>query len=152
MNYLIRFIRLIISMSIVYVSYFFLKEPMTFFINETVDHVVIDGMPSLWSQIAGIFMGLIVFMMTILTSGSWRESKFNKIYVMSCVISCLVMSPVITVVMWYQLHAKSEGFVECKELRKSSRRYSSRTYAVSELVCERLLEERDRKRSGWETD
>lgn len=152
MNYLIRFIRLIISISIVYVSYFLLKKSISFIINETVDHVVIDGMPSLWSQIAGIFMGLIVFIMTISTSGSWRESKFNKIYVMSCVISCLVISPVIAVVMWYQLHAKSEGFVECKELRNSARRSSNRTYAVSELVCERLLEERDRKRSSWETD
>jgi hypothetical protein len=80
--------------------------------------------------------------MTIASKGSWRTSRFSRIYILSGIMSCLVIAPMISTFFLYALHEKAEGFVECNELRRASRLYSSKTYAITPQACQRLISDR----------
>lgn len=143
MTIAIRLIRFFLSLVIIIFSSWVLMRNSSYIFDGSPNHVVINGWRSTWAIITLFFIGVLALAMTIASKGSWRESKFNKMYVLSGVFSCLVISPLISTYFIYRLHEKAEGFVECSELRRSSRLYSSKTYAITSQTCQRLVSDRE---------
>lgn len=143
MTIAIRLIRFFLSLVIIIFSSWVLMRNSSYIFEESPSHVVINGWGSTWAMISLFFIGVLALAMTIVSNGSWRESKFNKIYVSSGMICCLLISPLISTYFIYRLHEKAEGFVECNELRRASRLYSSKTYAITSQTCQRLVSDRE---------
>jgi hypothetical protein len=142
MNVITRGLRFIISIALLAVSFYFLSGYINAILNKGVRSFTIDGFLSIWSMFGLLFLGGAALVMSIVTRGSWRESKYNKMYVTSVLVSAAVISPLCAVIVSYQLHAKTSGFIECKDLKQSSRRHSSKTYAITPLECQRLVNEK----------
>lgn len=56
---------------------------------------------------------------------------FNKV----TIIVGILISPVLAMVIYYNININLTGYTECKNLRELSSRYSSRTYAKSVELC-----------------
>lgn len=142
MNGVIRIIRLCLSAMLIVISAYIIFDDMSYLVVDDVRYVVIDGFVSIWAMFCMFFLGCSALAMSIVSSGSWRTSKFNRLYVASILINAAVISPMLSSGVWYQLHAKSKGFVECEDLRRSSRRHSSKTYAITPQECQLLMSDR----------
>lgn len=142
MKGVIRCIRLLLSVMLIVISSYILFDDVSYLFVDGVRYVVIDGFVSIWAIFCMFFLGCSALAMSIASNGSWRESKFNRLYVASILINAAVISPMLSSVVWYQLHAKSKGFVECEDLRRSSRRHSSKTYAITPQECQLLVNDR----------
>lgn len=142
MNIVIRAIRFFLSAMLIVISAYILFDYVLYLFVDDVRYVVIDGFVSIWAMFGMFFLGCSALAMSIASNGSWRASKFNRLYVASILINAAVISPMLSSVVWYQLHAKSKGFVECEDLRRSSRRHSSKTYAITPQECQLLVNDR----------
>lgn len=142
MNYAIRVVRLFFSLMLIAISLYFISDYISFILDDKVNYIVIEGFLPTWATFGMFLLGCSALTMSIVSEGSWRTSKFNRLYVASVLINAAVISPMLSSIVLYQLHAKSKGFVVCEELKRSSRRYSSKTYAVTELECQRLVSAR----------
>lgn len=142
MNYAIRIARFFLSLMLIAISLYFISDYVSFLFDDEVKYIVIEGFLPIWATFGMFLLGCSALAMSIASKGSWRTSKFNRLYVASVLINATVISPMLSSVVLYQLNAKSKGFVECEELKLSSRRYSSKTYAVTELECQRLVSSR----------
>lgn len=142
MNIVIRAIRFFLSAMLIVISAYILFDYVSYLFVDDVRYVVIDGFVSIWAMFGMFFLGCSALAMSIASNGSWRASKFNRLYVASILINAAVISPMLSSVVWYQLHAKSKGFVECEDLRRSSRRHSSKTYAITPQECQLLVNDR----------
>ncbi|ENM5902993.1 hypothetical protein I2709_001353 [Vibrio mimicus] len=138
MNHIIRVLRLLIAVGLIIVSVFFLNENVSTLFERNATYIVVRGFMTLWAMFGLFFLGLSVLIMSILTKESWRESRFNKIYVTSILINVICLSPALSGILWSQLKGKSEAFVSCDSLTRESRRYSSHTYAITSEECARL--------------
>ncbi|MFC3022708.1 hypothetical protein ACFODT_02530 [Vibrio zhugei] len=116
----------------------FILENISTIFESQPNYVVITGAVNIWAMFSFFFFGICAFVMTLVTTGSWRQSKYNKLYVRSGLISALLIAPLLAGALFYQLKTTATGFVECKELSRSARRFSSHTYAISPKVCEKL--------------
>ena len=142
MNGVIRIIRLCLSVMLIVIPLYILFDDLSYLFVDDIRYVVIDGFVSIWAMFGMFFLGCSALAMSIVSNGSWRASKFNRLYVASILINAAVISPMLSSVVWYQLHAKSKGFVECEDLRRSSRRHSSKTYAITPQECQLLVSDR----------
>lgn len=142
MNGVIRIVRFLLSVILIVISSYILFDDMSYLFIDNISYVVIDGFVSIWAMFGMFFLGFSAFTMSLVSSGSWRASKFNRLYVSSILINAVVISPILSSAVWYQLHSISKGFVECDDLRRSSRRYSSKTYAITPQECQRLVSDR----------
>ncbi|GLT20208.1 hypothetical protein GCM10007938_39910 [Vibrio zhanjiangensis] len=59
--------------------------------------------------------------------------KANKV-----IAGLIVISLILSVMTFSAINRQIDGYVECKDQRKLSSRYSSRTYAISQERCESL--------------
>lgn len=142
MKSVIRIVRFFLSATLIAISLYILFDDVSYLFIDDVRHVVIDGFVSTWAMFGLFFLGCSALAMSIASNGSWRTSKFNRLYVASVLINAVVISPMLSSVVWYQLHEKSKGFVECEDLRRSSRRHSSKTYAITPQECQLLVSDR----------
>ena len=142
MNGVVKTIRLCLSIMLIIISAYIIFDDVSYLFFDDIRYVVIDGFVSIWAMFCMFFLGCSALAMSIASNGSWRASKLNRLYVASILINAAVISPMLSSVVWYQLHAKSKGFVECEDLRRSSRRHSSKTYAITPQECQLLVNDR----------
>ncbi|NAX25118.1 hypothetical protein CAG64_06510 [Vibrio sp. V38_P2S17PM301] len=138
MTSFIRILRFSLSVGIIVISTIFLVKNFSTLFDEDANYVVIRGFISLWAMFGVFFLGISALSMSIVTKGSWRQSHFNRIYVSSILINAAVLSPALAGVLKYQLESKAHGYVQCEDLSRSSRRYSSATYATTADECQEL--------------
>lgn len=137
MRVLIRVVRLLLAAFMFLVSGWYVYNYSLLILSNGAIRLEIDGILSIWGVVACFFVSIIALAMTCLESGNWRGSKYNRLYVLSCLTSILIISPIISCVISYSLYSKAEGLIECKQLNKSSRLYSSKTFSTSEHACGR---------------
>jgi hypothetical protein len=142
MIFAIRVIRFFLSLVIIGFSSIILIRNSSYIFEDAPSYVVINGWGSTWAMVSLFFIGWLALAMTIASKGNWQTSKFNRVYVLSGIMSCIVISPIASTFFMYSLHEKAEGFVECNELRRASRLYSSKTYAITPLTCQRLVDDK----------
>lgn len=104
--------------------------------------VTIDGFLTTWAIIGTLLFG---GMMTVVFLTATLEWIDKKSYVVGILVA-FILSPAISAGIQYELRKVTAGFVECKDLRQSSRRHSSKTYAITPLECQRLVSEREARR------
>jgi hypothetical protein len=105
------------------------------FTGENIDVIVIDGFATIWSSVAGVLMfGGLLFTLLVF-SMKWIDKHAPAI----AVVTAFILSPIIAGGVLYSLKNKSSGFTECSELRRSSRLHSSKTYAITPQVCQRIV-------------
>lgn len=108
------------------------------FTGEESGVVIIEGFPTIWAGIAGILMfGSLLFTLCFF-SMKWVDKHAHII----AIVTAFALSPIIAGGVLYSLKNKTAGFTECKELRRSSRLHSSKTYAITPQACQRLVSDR----------
>lgn len=115
----------------------------TFLFGANQRFIAIDGFASIWACMVMIFFGSVMAFVFVFTKREWIEKNVHVIVI----ATGFVFAPIVAGIVMYGLHAKAQGFVECEDLRQSSRRHSSKTYAITPLECQRLVSEREARRS-----
>lgn len=104
--------------------------------------VTVDGFLNVWASIFCAFLGVFVayyFVMELMKSPITGK-RFNVIG--------LSFATIVAPLLAFGIHSQSlstvENYVECNDLRQISSRYSSRTYAISDAVCLRLVNDKNK--------
>lgn len=139
MSKLVRIFRLLLSIFIVVISINFVTENFSTAFDNNPQFVVVTSFINIWAMFGLFGVGICATVMSIVTSGSWRESKNNNLYVGAILVSALIISPIISGALFYKLKSTANGFVECTTLSQSSKRYSSNTYAISMDECHKIV-------------
>ncbi len=103
------------------------------------DHVSLPGLVNIWAGIACLFWGGYGVLYYLLHNKLKPKKdqiffNFNKMTIMIG----LMLSPILSLFVHQEISLMVESYIECKDLRELSSRYSSRTYAISPEVCESL--------------
>ena len=108
------------------------------FNGEGKDVIVIEGFGTVWSSIAGILMCGTWLVFLLFFSMKVVDKNINIIVV----VTAFILSPLASVAVLQIMKNKSSGFTECVELKRSSSFHSSKTYAITPQVCQRLVSDR----------
>ncbi|WP_367989854.1 hypothetical protein AB2S62_21840 [Vibrio sp. NTOU-M3] len=95
--------------------------------------IKVDGLLNVWGSyaIALIFTYLTIYYFKEKLSLSLRIGDINRVLI----ILTLIIAPLFSLANYSQSKSNIANYVECKNERSFSSRYSSRTYAVNEEVC-----------------
>jgi hypothetical protein len=108
------------------------------FNGDSKDVIVIEGFGTVWAGIAGILMCGTWLVFLLCFSMKVVDKNINIIVI----VTAFILSPLISVVVLQIINNKSSGFTECVELKRSSSFHSSKTYAITPQVCQRLVSDR----------
>ncbi|EOW7171753.1 hypothetical protein [Vibrio jasicida] len=100
------------------------------------DYIVLSSVINIWAGVACLLWGgygIIYYLNNILPI-SLPVGNFNKV----TIFQGLILAPIVTLCIHYQLSTIVSDYVECKDQREISSRYSSRTYAISPELCDSL--------------
>ncbi len=94
-----------------------------------------DGIVNIFSGYGCFFIG--VYIVLYSAKEQFRLTvnigKINKM-----VLSLFFISLILSVINFSAINYQIKGYTECKDQRKLSSRYSSRTYAMSPKICDSL--------------
>lgn len=137
-----RVLGVVFSAALIFAVFFYIRGTLEDIFNENISSLEIDGFMTIFSVYALFAMGVGIMAMSLFASLKWID---NNSYVIA-IVSIAVALPLSGWTL-YELKNKTTGFTECKDLRQSSRRHSSKTYAITPLECQRLVSEREARRS-----
>lgn len=102
------------------------------------DYIVLSSVINIWAGIACLLWGGygIIYYLNSMLPISLPLGNFNKV----TIFQGLVLAPIVALCIHYQLSTIVSDYIECKDQREISSRYSSRTYAISLEACELLNE------------
>ncbi|MUJ21951.1 hypothetical protein [Aliivibrio fischeri] len=129
--------KIIFWLSISVVGAWFSSDAFFVAFGEPEKVVTIVGVLNLWGSVTCTFLGVYVayyFIMELLKSPI-SHKQFNIIGVSLAII----IAPLLTLGVYSKSLSNVSSYVECDSLREVSSRYSSRTYAVSDEVCLKVV-------------
>ena len=130
-----NYIRIIIFSLVACIAFWQVSEQFTsaFFSD---DVVKIDGLLNIWAANASLLLGLYITIYSINEQFelSFRIGDINRVLI----LFCFLVAPLLAIGTYHLSLMNVINYVECKKERELSSRYSSRTYAVSQEVCESL--------------
>ena len=134
MNYL----RVVFFGAFLSASVFFGWDMLEQAFGEQREVYVIDGILNYWAVFAGFLVSLIIiiYCMAEILKRNISAAFFNK----SAIISCVIISPIISVALREVVFHRANDYVKCERLSKLSSRYSSQTYAIVNETCIKLEE------------
>lgn len=132
---IICIIRIVLLSAFIYwTGYFSFEIAKTMF--DTSEVIKVDGILNI-AGMYGTFLTsvyLLIWWINQWVAMPFRIGDLNKVVI----TILLVITPLITVGTYAKIRSNIEFYVECKNERKISSRYSSRTYAVNEALCSDL--------------
>ncbi len=129
-------IRILLCIVIALFSLHLSSDYIVFFSTTSKDILVVDGMLNVWASISGVLIGLFFLLYYICQILDYEitDRKLNAISLMLI----FIISPLISIAIRQASDNKVVNYVECKDLRELSSRYSSRTYAKTIDLCNDL--------------
>ena len=128
-----NYIRIILCSLLTWVGWWITSDNAIKAFGSIPSVVEVPGVLNIWAGFCSIFAG--VYLIAYSVKDEFKLSvpigDINKVLI----ASTLVLSPLLTVGTYTQIHSNIESYVECGDLRKFSSRYSSRTYASDETLC-----------------
>ncbi|MGL5391511.1 MAG: hypothetical protein ACRDA8_09100 [Shewanella sp.] len=106
--------------------------------GETPSYFEVSGFASIWSCMFMVFFGGIMGVALTIKKTDWVDKHIHWFLI----VIAFALSPIMAGGVFYGLKSKASEFTECKELRRSSRLHSSRTYAITPQECQRLVSDR----------
>ncbi|WP_332405565.1 hypothetical protein [Vibrio metschnikovii] len=100
------------------------------------DIIKVSGLLNMWGSFVMllIFPYLVVYVIKDKYKLSINLGEINRVGL----IIMIVISPVLAMITYTQSKSNVINYVECKDERKISSRYSSRTYAISSELCTKI--------------
>lgn len=130
-----NFVRITLCLLVVIGAYFQVSEQITSAFSSS-NKIVVDGLLNIWASIAMLLMCSYLTIYTIKDAFSLSLPTGEAKRVL--LVLGLVIAPLFAVTTYTKSQSNVASYVECKRERKLSSRYSSRTYAISQEVCESL--------------
>lgn len=129
-------IRIFICILITLFSLYLSSDYIMYFMPKKEDVYVLDGILNIWASISVILIGTFfsIYYICLIVGYEIPGIRFNQI----ALVLVFILSPISSFIIKYAFEVKTVNYVECKELREISSRYSSRTYAISPEVCSLL--------------
>ncbi len=130
-----NYFRLVVYALIVGFAYWQANEQLTSaFSND--DIIKVDGVLNVWASHAMllIFLYLIIYVIKDEFKLPFRIGEVNRVLI----VVGLVVSPALAMITYGQSKENVAHYVECKSERQFSSRYSSRTYALNEQLCQEI--------------
>lgn len=137
-----RVLGVVFSAALIFAAFFYIRGILEDIFNENISSLEIDGFMTVFSIYALFAMGIGIMAMSLFASLKWIDKNSYAIAIVSIAVAFPLSGWTL-----YELKNKTAGFTECKDLRQSSRRHSSKTYAITPLECQRLVSEREARRS-----
>ena len=106
--------------------------------GEVPSYFEVSGFANIWACMFMVFFGGTMTIVFTIKKTEWVD---KHVHVFLIAIAFAV-SPIVAGGVLYGLKNKALGFTECKELRRSSRLHSSKTYAITPQECLRLVGDR----------
>jgi hypothetical protein len=102
--------------------------------------ITISGLLNVWANFCMLLVGcyLLVFYFKEISGLSFFIGEFNKVVI----ILTLIVSSVLAIGLYAKSKWNVKEYVECKGLREISTRYSSRTYTITQELCDELVEKK----------
>lgn len=129
------YVRICACLFISYLGYLQVKEQVaTAFSDASV--IKIDGILNIWASFGMLFVFsyLGVYFINEKFSFHLPIGNLNKIGI----LIIIVIAPMLSTATYVQSNSNVSGYIECKNERKLSSRYSSRTYAISPELCTKI--------------
>lgn len=128
------YLRLIIIAVAVYVSYLFGINIYETIFNPT-DIMVVDGVLNIWGIYSMFLLGsyCFIYWLNQLITLPVPIGDWNKVALMLLI----VITPLLTLGSYSKIQSNISGYVECKDERVFTSRYSSRTYAKDLSLCQK---------------
>lgn len=127
-------VRLVASLVLLFLGFWITKINISPLLFES-NMITVSGIINIWAGIACFFWGGYGSIYYIFHKHNSQSLilDFNKMTIFIGVI----ISPLLSILIFYNTNIKLQGYVECNNLRKISSRYSSRTYAKSAELCQK---------------
>lgn len=135
-----NFVRIIIGLLVTIGAYIQVSGQIaSAFSNDS--KIVLDGLLNIWASFGMLLICPYLTIYVIKDEFTLRLpiGDANRVLV----ILGLVVAPLLAIGLYNQSHANVANYVECKSERKLSSRYSSRTYAITEDLCQTLKSQND---------
>lgn len=137
--------RLMLSLVFLYFGIHNISDVFNFvFFEAHVNSIYKSGLLNICSSVAGIFIGLYIFIYALLKMANinvrFMDSKLSIVF---CVVLGGVFGVILNIMTLSAID--SRGFEKCDGLSKTSLRYSRKIYTKNIIVCEQLIEEKHGK-------
>jgi hypothetical protein len=131
----VNYVRVIIFSVVVYIAFFQALEQIASAFGSS-QIIKIDGLINIWTSNAGLLVGayMVAYSINSQFGLSLKLGEINKVLLLSCVL----IAPLLSIGTYTLSLDNVSDYVECKNERRVSTRFSSRTYAVSTDICESL--------------
>lgn len=131
-----NYIRILFFGIIAFVCVFFGWNMLEQAFGEQREVYVIDGVINYWAVFGGFLVSLSIIAYCL--SEILKKNLSAKFLNISVIISCVIISPVISIALREAVFHRANDYVKCERLSKLSTRYSSQTYAVDNSKCVEL--------------
>ncbi|MBY7902760.1 hypothetical protein KW459_17750 [Vibrio fluvialis] len=98
--------------------------------------ITISSILNIWAAYGGTLIGAYLVLYFVKEQFHWsvRIGDFNRVIA----VVGLLIAPLLATATYSKALSNVDNYVECKNERKISSRYSSRTYAISASLCDTL--------------
>lgn len=135
-----NYIRILFFIVIAFVCVFFGWEMIAKAVGEQREVYVVVGILNYWAVFAGLLSSLVIIGYCVIEI----VKKKSPISFLSTgiIISCVIISPVVSFTLKEITSSRVNGYVECEGLSKLSTRFSSKTYAIDSSTCSEIEEKK----------
>lgn len=135
-----NYIRILFFSIMAFVCVFFGWEMIAKAVGEQREVYVIAGILNYWAVFAGLLSSLVIigYCVTEIVKKKSPLSFLSK----GIIISCVIISPVVSFTLKEITSSRVNGYVECEGLSKLSTRFSSKTYAIDSSTCSEIEEKK----------
>jgi hypothetical protein len=134
----VNYLRIVFFGAFLSASVFFGWDMLEQAFGEQREVYVIDGILNYWAVFGGFLVSLIIIVYCL--AEILKRNLSAKFLNVSAIISCVIISPIISIALREAVFHRANDYVKCERLSKLSSRYSSQTYAVNNEVCVKLEE------------
>lgn len=130
-----NYFRLVLFTLASYLAFLFVsKDISSVYSNEQI--IIISGLLNVWASYSMLFICSYLVIHTLKKEFqlSWKLGDPSRVVFLITII----ISPLLAIGTYSQAKSNVANYVECKSERKISSRYSSRTYALNEELCQQL--------------
>lgn len=129
-----KIISFIIYVSLFLMSVVFIVDDVSSLLSKK-DYITIGGIINTWAIWGIFFLSIYALILTLF-------NRINNNTERIILAIALIISPIASLIYRFSTENLYKDYVECNELRETSSRYSSRTYAISPEVCSLLKNKR----------